>query len=222
MLLLKNMKIRNYLFLGFDLLLSITVIIMVYSGFQILHVDSQYSHVMKFSKERLETLNELAVGLMDAQRTINLAAMYIHDIDDLLVGIERQSEGIRNIRANMDSLITRYRANVTADSWLDITQKAELLSLFSEYEDSIILFDDYIERLLVASRRFDEHEVIHLANQSVITIERASSTHAHLQNEAWEHVRTVREALTIQSRSTLDILMVLALAGLLFRLLLHM
>jgi len=177
---------------------------------------------MKFSKERLETLNELAVGLMDAQRTINLAAMYIHDIDDLLVGIERQSEGIRNIRANMDSLITRYRANVTADSWLDITQKAELLSLFSEYEDSIILFDDYIERLLVASRRFDEHEVIHLANQSVITIERASSTHAHLQNEAWEHVRTVREALTIQSRSTLDILMVLALAGLLFRLLLHM
>jgi len=176
---------------------------MVYNGFKILHVDAEYSHVMKFPMERLEILDELAVGLMDAQRTINLVAKYIHDVDDPLGEIERQSGDIRNIRANMDSLIERYRANVTTDSRLDITQKAELLSIFYEYEDIILLFDDYIERLLVAARRLDEHETIHLANQSVITIERATSAHAHLQNEAREYVLTVRETLTSQSRSTL-------------------
>ena len=72
---MKNMKIRNKLFLGFALVLAITAFIAIYGGNRILHVDDEYTYAMSFPMERWDILHQLSRELVDSRRLLNRSVM---------------------------------------------------------------------------------------------------------------------------------------------------
>ncbi|MCL1878583.1 MAG: hypothetical protein FWF80_06970, partial [Defluviitaleaceae bacterium] len=67
---IKNMKIRNKLFLGFAIVLAITAIIAIYGGNRVLHVDEEYTYAMSFPMERWDTLSQLSNELVNSRRLL--------------------------------------------------------------------------------------------------------------------------------------------------------
>ena len=214
MRILKNMKIRNKLFLGFTMILAITVMITAYGGWQIINVDRKYTYAMTYPAERLEILNEMSLHLMNARRTMNRAAMYIHDPDDPIGGITRQQEGVSIIRADMVALFERFRANVYEDIQLDARERTEMLNSLAGYEQEVFsYFDEYILGLIVAARTFDERETIRIVREGVATVGRAEAHHASMHGAAQTHMQQIGITLTDQSWMTLYALIALAATG---------
>ena len=211
---LRNMKIRAKLFLGFFLLVAITVFIAIFGGAQVREVDDKYSYVLIFPFQRYSLLNNLAVNFMDARRTMNRAAMYMHDPDDPLTGIAGQEAGIRNIRNNMNNLFAQYRVNINADPELSNERKAYLLNVLANFMGDVErYFDYYIAGLMRAAREFDEVEAISLVRDGVATVNTAMASFEYLYTAAQEYMETISGDLTAQSEHAFMMLLLVALGG---------
>ena len=211
---MKNMKIRNKMFLGFSLIMVITIIITAFGGWQIIQVDSEYSYAMSYPRERVELLNALNLTLMDARRTMNRAAMYIHDPDDSIGGINRQAEGVANLRSHADDLFARYRHNITTETRMDqATQQAEL-AMLANYEAQVHrYFDYYIGGLIEAALAGNEVETIRLVRQGVDTVNRANNYWVQMYQPAQKYIIEISDILSAQSLITLWTLIILAAIG---------
>ena len=211
---LQNMKIRGKLFLGFFLVLGITIFIALFGAFNLMEVDEQYTYALSFPLERYILLSELGVLFMDARRTMNRAAMYIHDDIDAIAGINTQEAAIRRLRAGMDERIARLRHNVDVDPVLDAAGKAERHVAITGYERNVHLyFDYYIQGLLNAARIFDEVETIRLVRQGVATVNRALGYYDYLNDTARNFMESISAELSAQANRTFLMLLGVALAG---------
>ena len=214
MTIVKNMKIRNKLFVGFSVLLIATITISIYGGIMIMSVDSGYSHALEYPTERVEILNGLAVGLMDARRTMNRAAMYIHDPNDPAAGIMTQWENVINIRTEMNELFDRFFANLYADPMFTDEERADRIRLFDVYEREVIrYFDHYITGLIVYARMFDEAAAIQIVHDGVATVERANSYHNQLLTAAQDFKADLGDVLSQRTITTVWTLVAVAVAG---------
>ena len=82
------MRVRSKLFIGFALVLAIIIFIAVFGVMNLRDVDSEYTYALEHPFVRYSILNRIETDLMDARRTMNRAAMYIHDPDDAMAGID--------------------------------------------------------------------------------------------------------------------------------------
>ena len=214
MKLLRNMKIRSKLFVGFAVLLVATIAMSIYGGIMIVHVDSGYSHAMGYPTERVEILNDLALNFMDARRTMNRAAMYIHDPIDPVSGIISQWDGILNIRTRMNALFDRYHANLEADTSLTTVGRNEYRRLINEYERHVVrYFDHYITGLIVYARMFDEEAAIQIVRDGVATVNHANEYHRQLLAYTRNNMTTLGNSLSSQTTTAIIILAALATVG---------
>jgi len=220
---LRNMKIRGKLFLGFFLVLGITVFIALFGALNLREVDSQYTYALSFPMERYILLSELGVLFMDSRRTMNRAAMYMHDDIDPIAGINSQEVGIRRLRGEIDVRIARFRVNVQDDPVLDAAQKAERFDAIGAYERLVHhYFDYYIGGLLNAARAFDEVESIRLVRQGVATVNAALGYYNFLNDTAREFMETISGELSAQTDRTFLMLLGVAVAGVVVGLLIAM
>ena len=216
-MILKNMKIRGKLFLGFFLVLAITVSIALFGAFNIREVDERYTYALSFPMERYILLSELGVLFMDARRTVNRAAMYMSDPDDPVGGINSQEVSLRRLRSEMDTRIARFRSNIALDDYLDEVQKAERFVALDAYERHVHhYFDYYIQGLLNAARIFDEVETIRLVRQGVATVNQALGYYNFLNDTAREFMETISGQLSALTMRTFFTLLGIAGAGIIF------
>ena len=208
------MKIRGKLFLGFFLVLGITIFIALFGAFNLRQVDAQYSYALSFPMERYILLSELGVLFMDARRTTNRAALYMSDPDDPVGGINVQEMGIFRLRNEIDARLARFRINVNADPMLDIAQKLERMEAVTGFESHMHrYFNYYIQGLLNAARRFDEVEAIRLVREGVATVNAALEYYDFLNDTAREFMETISAELTAQTSRTFLMILGVALAG---------
>ena len=211
---LQNMKIKGKLFLGFFLVLGITVFIALFGALNLRQVDDQYTYALSFPMERYILLSELGVLFMDARRTMNRAAMYMHDDIDPIAGINGQEVGIRRLRGEMDQRIERFRINVDADTFLDAAGKAERQDAISAYARLVHhYFDYYIQGLLDAARLFDEIETIRLVREGVATVNAALGYYNFLNDTAREFMETISAELSAQTDRTFLMILMVAIIG---------
>jgi len=216
MSLLKNMRIRTKLFFGFFLLLAITVIISVFGSINIMNIDSQYTYVLENPFQRYSILRELEVSMMDARRTMNRAAMYIHDPDDPVGGIDGQEVNIRSLRIYVDDQIHAYRTSVNEDPNFPQSQKDNLNARMTQLETAIHrYFDYYIFNLMASARIGDEAEAIRLVREGVATVNEAMEHFGYLFSVTNNVMNTVSADLSVTTQTTFYIMMLLTGLGLL-------
>jgi len=151
---------------------------------------------------------------MDSRRTMNRAAMYIHDPIDPIAGINNQEKNIKFLRERIDDLFTRYKDNIEADPWLDEALRADLYFHITAYETEIHrYFDYYITNLIVAARAFDEPETIRLVRAGIDTVYLALEHYQYLDDTARLFMHSINDELTIQTNMTFWILIVLSVIG---------
>jgi methyl-accepting chemotaxis protein len=217
MQILRNMKIRSKLFAGFAVLLIATIAISIYGAFMIMYVDSEYSYAMQHPTERVEILNGLALGLMDAQRAANRAAMYIHDPNNPTAGIISQWEELINIRTGINYLFERFHVNLNTDPVLTAAEVAERVVLIDSYERHVIrYFDHYITGLIVYARMFDEAEAIQIVHDAVLTIELATSYGNQLLATAQSVMSDLSTSLSAQTTQTVFMLAGISIISVIF------
>jgi len=210
----KNMKIRSKMITGFVVLLIATIGISIYGGLMILSVDSGYSRALNYPTERVEILNDLALGLMDARRTTNRAAMYIHDPNDPLSGIITQWYDVLAIRGDMNELFARFHANINADPDFTPTERAERIRLIQAYETQVVrYFDHYIAGLIVYARMFDESAAIRIVRNGVATVNRATAYHGQLLTLAQNQMVTLNANLSNQTATTVSVFVFIAIVS---------
>jgi len=210
----RNLKIRSKIFVGFAAVLIATITIAIYGAIQIMHVDSQYSLAMEFPDERVDILSDLALEMMDARRTMNRAAMYIHDPGDATAGIMQQWQGVLAIRARMNTLFDRFHVNVYADPTFTAADRADRMQLMNAYEREVIrYFDHYIAGLIVYARMFDEAAAIQIVRDGVATVNRANAYHEQLLTAANNLMYTLGNDLSRQTTATVRNLSIIALVS---------
>jgi len=111
MSLLKNMKIRAKLFLGFFLVLAITAFISAYGIININTVNTNYGLMQDFPSQRYDYLNFLAAEIMDLRRLVTAMAFRLGDSPALA---ELRNEALL-ARVNLDRLVNDYERNLRAD-----------------------------------------------------------------------------------------------------------
>ena len=211
---IQNMKIRGKLFLGFFLVLGITVFIALFGAFNLRQVDDQYSYALSFPMERYILLSELGVLFMDSRRTMNRAAMYMSDPDDPIGGINSQEAGILRLRSEIDARLARFRVNIDADPVLNNAEKAERHNAITAYERHVHhYFNYYIQGLLNAARVFDEVESIRLVREGVATVNTALGYYNFLNDTAREFMEAISGELSAQTSRTFLMILGVALAG---------
>jgi len=141
MKLLQNMKIRAKLFLGFFLVLSITVFIAVFGIVNINTINTNYGLMQDHPSTRYTILNLLSAEIMDLRRIVTAMAFRLGDTQAL---DELRAEAL-HIRAEVERYMFDYQNNLRTDMQIDpamredlLVESNNLLALLYQYTDEVL------------------------------------------------------------------------------------
>jgi len=137
----RNMKIRGKLFLGFFLVLAITVFIAVFGIHNINTINSNFVLMQDFPSTRYDTLNYMAADIMDLRRIVTAMAFRLGD-EPTLNSLRAEAVALRR---DLDRYLDIYDANQNADIMINPVRRAEMLeesrnlrSLLHQYTDEVL------------------------------------------------------------------------------------
>ena len=200
--LLKNMKIRSKLVLGFATVLILSVFIAIYGILTLFRVDSEYSYVLSYPNMRYSILRDVEVNMMDARRTMNRVSMYgavislAQDTSNeelkmrTLNDIDGQYDHFQMIVRNVALMFTNLRNLVTNDPVYTQEERASRTTSINELQNAVNNYWTYIDRSMAASRlgNFEEATIItHEAAPVVV--------------EAYAHMNVLLDRMQVQMRT---------------------
>ena len=232
MSLLRNMRIRSKLFLGFGLLLAVTGFIAVFGAIQLSNVSGDYDHAINFILDRRSILRDMEVAMMDARRTMNRASMHATDVygdgtDEAAnarfrnVGITNQETLVRGLRDQLEGYFDDFRENIDNDGRVSAEMVRNQNQRIDGLERAIFHYIDYyiFDRIMTAARAGDTATTVAVTTEAggpggtVPVILGYFDDIRTAINETLD--RTMRE-LENTSSSTFLIMIVLAIAGVVF------
>jgi len=145
---IKNLKIRAKLFLGFFLVLAITVIIAVFGIVSIRMINNNYALMQEFPATRYNILNYLSMDIMNLRRIVSAMTFRVGDQASL--------DGLRNeavkVRSNLEEFMSTYKTSLEKDTLIDPSRRTTMLkeadflrALLFQYSDEVL------ERLYVTA-----------------------------------------------------------------------
>ena len=138
---IKNLKIRAKLFLGFFLVLAITVVIAVFGITSIRIVNDNYALMQEFPATRYNILNYLSMDIMNLRRIVSAMTFRVGD--------QAALDGLRNeaitVRGNLDEFISTYKTSLANDALINpvrqtvmMEEASALRTLLFQYSDEIL------------------------------------------------------------------------------------
>jgi len=210
------MKISTRLFLGFSILLMVTVFIALFGVYEMRKIDAAYTHVLDFPFQRYSTLRQIEVGMMEARRIMNRAAMYVHD-DDPQAGITEQNNLFLSRAAQVRGFFQDYRDNLEMDTEITAADKQNRLISLAALEAAVDrYFDYYIGELMIAAYAGDTNEPIRLVKEGMATVNEAYRNFEDLFNVARNQMDTVSGELSAETNRALFLLIIATIAGIVF------
>ncbi|MCL2565271.1 MAG: methyl-accepting chemotaxis protein [Defluviitaleaceae bacterium] len=224
---LRNMKIRSKLFLGFFLLLAITVIIAAFGAWNIIQVDNEYSYVLEYPAHRRTLLRDIEVAMMDSRRIMNRSSMYASEVygdgSNPVENARVRNEGIDGqellVLARKNLIVERIgqlKYSFERDTYVnDETRRLQLSRLEGLEREALYYIDHYIMDLIMNYARAGDA-------MSTITTTRGAGTTVAAMNtyfDALMYTTNTRMAeIAVESRDltmqTFYIMIVLTLIGL--------
>ena len=222
---LRNMKIRSKLFVGFAAVLIMSAFIAVYGVVTLFRVDSEYSYVLSYPNMRYSIIRDIEVRMMDARRTMNRVSMYgaiIYHADtagdetlraETLEDIDGQYDSFQNIVREVDLMFEELRGLVSRDPVYSDEEKALRFESIVGLQTAIELYWDYIELSMDASRLGNFEEATAITHEAAPTVVVAYSHMNVLLEHLQELVRTAPERLHEVMMSAFIVLLGVTVAG---------
>jgi len=121
--------------------------------------------------QRYSLLRDIEVGMMNARRIVNRAAMYMHDPDDPIGAIMHQQELLQRQRQDMLGYFWEYNKSVINDPYHPDARIDDVLRELTILEDHIHLYIDfYATKIIGAAKAGDEVDMIRTVREAVATI----------------------------------------------------
>jgi len=210
----RNQKIGRKLFWSFFSLLVITIVVATFSIITLQTIRDEQTYTLTYPFERYSILKDLGTYFMDARRTMNRAAMYIHDPIDPIKGIDNQEENIRYLRISIDYLLERYRISIDTDFRLTEAEKQYRYEIINAFELEVHhYFDYYIENLLIAARVGNEAETIRLVRLGIYTVERALESYQIMDDLSRNYMHNINAVNSATAESAMFYVAALTLVG---------
>jgi len=217
MTLLKNMKIRSKLFLGFFLLLAITAIIAAFGAFNITRVDTDYSYVLEYPAHRRSLLRDVEVAMMDVRRMMNRTSMAAADTsaEDRNAVIATQDAAIRDARASIISHINLVRTSFLEDTYVnDDTRRVQMTNLDNLEREALYYIDQYVlTEIMNAVRVGDPDAAIEITLRAVPTIEIMNGYFSALMEVTNRRMAEMSVELSAATNNTFWVMILLTLLG---------
>jgi len=138
---LRNLKIRMKLFLGFFLVLAITVFIAIFGIYNINTINNNFVLMQDFPSARYDTLNYMAADIMDLRRIVTAMAFRLGD-EPTLNSLRAEAVALRR---ELDRYLDAYDASLNADTLINPVRRAEnleesrnLRALLHQYTDEVL------------------------------------------------------------------------------------
>ncbi|MCL1843031.1 MAG: methyl-accepting chemotaxis protein [Defluviitaleaceae bacterium] len=215
MTVLRNMKIKSKLMVGFSLLLGIMAFIMLFSVYQLSQVQERYSYVLRFPVERYAYLRDIDVGLMESRRLMKLVAAYASEDaavrDSAIIG---QQAEIRNLRSYVTTAFAAFRYSLDNDPTLTTEDYNFQTQRLSSLEDLVYRYIDvYINQTIEYSRVGNWQGALGVIRNGGTTIGAAYGHFNALFDFINDYMNTVDQDLATQTAGTRNILIALGIAG---------
>jgi methyl-accepting chemotaxis protein len=212
-IMLKNVKIRNKLFIGFAVLLVLTIVLAIFGGNRILHVDTEYTYVMDFPMERWDILSELELDLAYADAVMNLAGMYAL-VEGADAQIAVQEAELRTIRARINAGLTRFERNIENDDRVVGADLSHMRRLLADYTSEVnTFFDRDVANLITAARNDDFVVARAQVDNGTATFARAMVHLNQLYEEAYTYIWSIGDILSAATWTTIYILITITAAS---------
>jgi len=148
MTIVRNLKIRAKLFLGFFLVLAITVIIAVFGIININTINTNYALMQEYPATRYNILNYLSMDIMNLRRIVSAMTFRVGNP----VALNGLRDEAIQVRTNLDEFINAYKTSLERDNLVDPGRRIVMLEEMSHL--GILLFqysDEILEPLYVTA-----------------------------------------------------------------------
>ena len=222
---LRNVKIRGKLLIGFAIVLLISIFIAFYGIVTLFRVDGEYSYVLEFPNMRYSILRDIEVRMMDARRTMNRVSMYgaivaqaIETGDDALMArtlseIDGQHSSFLQIIREVELKFRDMRRLVTDDPVYTVAVRSERNTSINSLEREITSYWGYIERSMAASRLGDFTEATNITHAATPVV---AETYRHLNellDNLQQQVRTASDRLGEVTMNAFLVLLFVTIGG---------
>jgi len=144
-----NAKIKGKLFMGFFLVLAITVFIAVFGIVNINTINTNFVLMQDFPSTRYDTLNYMAADIMDLRRIVTAMAFHLGDEPTLNL---LRTEAVQ-LRRVLDGHLDTYDANQHGDIMISTERRAELLAESRNLRELLHRYtDEVLEGMFAAAR----------------------------------------------------------------------
>jgi len=168
---LKNMRIKGKLWLGFGFLLAIMIFVTGYAILNMNRISEDYFYANDFPQERYITLNYMTAEILELRRLVTLMAFHSGDAD-ILGGLLND---VHQVRARISAYFSDYRTSLESDPQLEADRRNFFLSTANGLDQ---LLNRYINEVALAMH---ENALAGDRNGKLQTLERGAATYAEIE-----------------------------------------
>ncbi|MCL2171716.1 MAG: methyl-accepting chemotaxis protein, partial [Defluviitaleaceae bacterium] len=215
MSLLKNMKIRSKLVVGFALLLAMVIVASVFGAMQLAQVRDRYSYVLQFPTARYATLRDIEVSLMESRRMMKLASAYSNEVPEIRdIELALQQTEITRMRTLLVGYFQSFRASINNDPTLTLSDENFQLANLQNLETAVFRYIDvYIAAVMNYARAGDSQATLGVIRNGGTTINQAYTHFYNLFNFLNDYMDTVDQEMYAQAITSRNILIAVAAAA---------
>jgi len=210
---MKNLKIKRKLTIGFGILLMFVAVITTVGTVSILHVNSNYTHVLSYPNYRYSLLRTLESNLQDLRRIIMQASFQSGNITS--VG-DLQNEFNATYR-NIQDTLEEHSRSLLYDTAID-TQTRNTFLVEVEYLEGLIA--DYMRHVatptFAAARADNFNQVSALLPLNTTMNDDIRNQFMVIFTEAYNHINTVDSEISSLVTNTVIIVLTLAVFAMAF------
>ncbi|MCL2217125.1 MAG: methyl-accepting chemotaxis protein [Defluviitaleaceae bacterium] len=208
---LKNLKIRGKLLLGFIMVLIVTAIIAVYGIISVMDMTNDVAYLMDYPTARYNTLSYARTDLVEMRRLNALMAFHSGETDEL-PGIFAQSQ---RVRENLRMYVDEYMHSVQTDPQMDPARAAELMAYANQLRSFNNRFMiEVLESMYTAAMADDR-------NRQLSLLDHGAYLYSHIDyyfNTLMDVASTTKDALyadmNANANQTITIMIAVAIIGL--------
>ena len=204
------MKIKYKVALGFFIVMSIAIVVVVFTLNNIRRIDRDYSHLMN-TNDRVYIMLQIPTDIANLRRLITTVGFRTGQLE-FLPGLEQD---INQVHMDYIQRLNEFRASVNTDSNLDAMARSRYLQQMDELERLVNYYiSNIVAPTLAAAHANDEETVLSFGVAGVPVVAAMTDIYGLIIEQSMSHVDETHTALNEQTRSARTIGIVVSLIGL--------
>ncbi|MCL2216551.1 MAG: methyl-accepting chemotaxis protein [Defluviitaleaceae bacterium] len=209
---LKSMKIKAKLALGFALVLIITIFIAVFAILDLRTIAGDYDYILRYPNERVSIMQSMSSQIVNLRR-LSMSMAYQHGAENMPAVRSLHTESQASQELLMD-YIDRFRGSVLADPNFDDYTRTSRLEDADNLEVLVNrYFDIIIDPIFAAATDNNPTAIANVLGMSAAFHGNITAQYTLMRDQAMEVIYGVADELATTANNTMILLIVLAVVG---------